>query len=494
MENLSSKKIIKSISAYSFLGILPAASRIVLLPIYLTFLTPSDFAIIGLNLTILNAVTILMSLGLEMAFAKFYFNYCINKKILHSYYSTIFISIFIISIVSIFLISLVGQKIQSAVFNEPSFTFYPFGITALIFAMVSSLNALILALYRNQHNTINYMLLAGGSFLTLTISEFYGIVILHSDVAEIIILKTICITVFSFIVWIIEFWNKGLSFELRFLKPSLIYSLPFIPYLVFFFINTNYDRILVANYLSLNALAIFNCSIAVVTLIEIIMNAISGSITPELFKYYKNGYNANLEKINKLYRTFGLAIIAVICTLCFITPIAFYNFLTTSYFQAVILIPLLLLGALIRFIHTVSLNIIYFYDQTKKLPWLNFVSCIITITFNLLLLPLIGIYGAVITYILSRIIQLALCYRWASKTVPISFSFGLQYFQNILIYICASLLILPLICAYNPYHNLHYIIYSLPLIILIASLYFNVLKNISYTSFRSVLKQYLAKL
>lgn len=462
MINVTQKKIAQSISVYSLLGILPTASRIVLLPIYLIYLTPRDFAIIGLNTIIIGAVSIFMSLGLEQAYSKFYFNYKRDLQVLHSYYSTIIISIFIISLTLIVILLPFGEEIQSLIFKDPEFTFFPFGITALISAAILSVNNVLLTHYRNKQESNKFLLLAGGYFAISTLSEFVVIMIFKGDAALIIIAKLVTTGFFSLCIWLLTFKQIGISFESRFIKPSLKFSFPLIPYTIFYFIYTGYDRIIIENKLDLDLLAIYNCAFAIAAVSEIVFTSIGNAVSPEIFNYYKNGAITFQDKINKIYRLYGLAVLGTAAIICFGTPMAILGLLKNNYFEAVLLVPILLVGFNLRYLLSIYVDILFFFNKTSKLPYLNAFAGILTVSFNYILLPMYGIIGAAIAVLIARTGQLLLAYLFAKK--HINYKLNLDYIAKLFVISVVMMLALPVCFLFNIHNYIIQVLYSLPLI------------------------------
>lgn len=484
------KRLIKSISIYSLLGILPTASRIVLLPIYLIYLSPRDFAIIGLNTTIIGAVSIFMSFGLDQAYSKFFFNYKRNQRVLNSYYSTIIISIFIISLILIAILLPFGTRIHQFIFKDPNFIFFPYGITALITAAIISINSVLLINYRNKHEATNFLYLAGGYFFVSTISEFIAIIGFNCNAAQIIIAKLVTTGIFSFIIWLLTVKKTGLTFDFRFLKPSIKFSLPLIPYTIFYFIYTGYDRIIIENKLTLNLLAVYNCAFAIAAVSEIAFLSIGNAVSPEIYECYKNGPKLFENRISKIYRSYGLAILGTAGILCFFTPIAILGLLKENYIEAIQLVPILLVSFNLRYLLSIYTDVLFFFNKTSRLPYLNAFAGVITIIMNLILLPVYGIIGAAISTLITRFGQVLLAYLLSKNFI--TFRINLDYITTLFISSSLIMLILPLCNYLFQFRYLTLVTYSIPLFLFLAVFYNKQLKHISFkqllVAFKSISK------
>src|SRR3990167_3984019 len=83
------RAIISSASIYTILGLLPALSRIILLPIFLVYMPVEEFGLISLNTILTGIFPIFMTMGLEHSLIRFYFDYRSQPKLIKTYLSTI---------------------------------------------------------------------------------------------------------------------------------------------------------------------------------------------------------------------------------------------------------------------------------------------------------------------------------------------------------------------------------------------------------------------
>ncbi|HTA63652.1 MAG TPA: oligosaccharide flippase family protein [Bacteroidia bacterium] len=436
----SLKDILKNSSVYTILGFLPTASRIFLLPIFLIYLSPEDFALIGLNTLVAGLLPLVMTLGLENAFVRFYFDYSRKPKLLRAYLSTILLFVMFSSTIISVLIFPFGEAIFKLIFKTKEFSFIPFGITALLSAFFASIYTIIFALYRNKQDIKSYTYFAGGMFLATTIAESLAIIVFKCGPIGVIWTKLIATGIITLFFLFKVFRENGLFFEKRFIKPSYKYALPLIPYVLFGLVFTSFDRIMIEHNFDLTSLAVYNLAMAIAHITDSFMYALQSATYPTVYSLLKENMDKNTNKISQIYRLIGLVVLLIISALIASTPIGIINFLNPKYIPAIALIPIVLISYGFRYLHIVFTEPLFFFKQTKKLPWLALIGGSVSIIGNLTLLPLFGLTGAAFTFVIAKLIQLCPTYYWYLKAS--SLRFKLNYIYPIMFIIFAISLLL----------------------------------------------------
>ncbi len=491
LSNLSSfKQILKATSIYTFLGFLPTFSRIFLLPVFLIYLTTADFAIIGLFSMLSSIIPVIITLGMEHAFTRFYFDYQSNKKILNSYFSTVFIFILLVSVIFSVLFLITGNFLFQVLFKNDIFTFYPFGTLALINSVFSAINTLFIVFYRSSKNVKAYSFFNLMLFFLITIFDVLAIVFFRFSLENILILKTAASVIVCLLFSVLHFAKTRISFEKRFIKPSLKYALPVLLYGGLALIFSYLDRIIIENTIDLDALAVFNLAMAIGQVIETMMFAIQTATYPTVYEMFKNDPAANNEGINRLYRLVGVFVILITLIIVSLAPIAIILFLVKEYWMAIPIIPIIVASYYYRYLYIVYAEPIFFFKKTRKLPGLSLMAGLFGFAGNIILIPYLGIKGAAVVFFASKIVILIPTFYWYLKSS--TFRFNLRYVIHIVVIntmFCMLLFLLLTFCSIET--NWMMMICSVPFILttIIISIIFIVnarRKNIK--SIRSVLE------
>ena len=115
------------------------------------------------------------------------------------------------------------------------------------------------------------------------------------------------------------------------------------------------------------------------------------------------------------------------------------------YLEGIEVVPILLLGYLFLGIY---LNLSIWFklaDKTKYGTWFTGIGAILTIIFNMLLIPLLGYVGAALTTLLVYFSMAAMCYYYGQKHYPIPYKtlVGLVYIIASIAAAYALLIIMP---------------------------------------------------
>lgn len=422
---LNLKKFAQSSAIYGVLNALPGASKFVLFPIFVHYLSPADYGILGLNGSIVAGLTIVMAFGFDAAFSRLFFDYQQKKELINAYLSTIMLLIICIGLLFAAVIYPFGDAIFRLTFEDPSYTFQPYGMIALAMAFATSVNAVVKSYFRNRKQPGYYFLVVAGTFTIITIFESLAILVYDQKAEGVLLARLVGLLSASIITWLALFYKTGLKFETRFLRPSLKFGLPLIPYSVVGFVYFYYDRVLIENYLSLDELGIYNVAFTIAFVIELAIQSIQSATFPNIYELLKQNYNKHIGDVNLIFRLLGLATIVLIALVLVATPVFLHTFTRPEYHRALYLIPILAAGFIFRYLFVVYTLPLFFLKKTKQVIWLNVVAGIITVVGNVILLPRIGLMGAPITMFAARFGQILLTVWLTSKLTQ--FPFQLKY-------------------------------------------------------------------
>ena len=462
MFNLS--QFLKSSMIYGFLGFLPAASKLFLFPIFVHYLSPYDYGIISLNSTMVSFLTIIMMLGFDGAFSRFFFNYSEDETSLNRCLSTILICIAAAGSLLILMVIPFGNFIHSFLYKDKTYSFFPYGIISLISGLVTSINTIILIYYRNNKQAWSYFLLAIGVFTLTTVFEFVAIVFLNCHALGVLIARLSGSLIVSFIAWVLILNKTKLRFDKNIIRPCLQYGLPILLYSFLGFFYISYDRIIIENKLSISDIGIYNTAFTIAQVSEITLYAIQYAVQPDLFKLYFN-LLMNKVKIDKIYRGVGLLMILFVSLALALTPVFIYHFTRKEFQPAIYLIPVLLVGFICRYFYMVFTTPLFFFNSTARLPWLNVIAGIVTIVLNYSLIPVMGLMGTAIAMLASRAIQLPLSVFWSRKISKVSID--LKYINPLIGFI---VMIILMINFTKEFRTLNSALYFIPLAVMIIVL------------------------
>jgi O-antigen/teichoic acid export membrane protein len=404
------KDFVASGAVYTILGFLPTASRFFLFPLFLHYLSPDDFAIIGLNTMVASILSPFMTFGLETAMNKYYFDFVKYPKIEKVFLSTLIISIFSFTVLLGMVFIAIGPKLFLISFKSHRFTFFPFGFSALLTSMPYGLYTLYLNYLRCRKDLKNYVILNLGFFILTSVGETIAIVFLHTNVEHLVWIKPIIICSFVIISTVAILSKTGIHFEKRLLKLSLKYSTPLLPHLIFSLVFVYTDRLMIENNLNLTYLAIYNLTMAISNIIDIFEQALRNATFPNIFKLLKEDVYNNVDAVSRIHTINGLILMSIVSIVAVMTPVATYYFLKPVYNPLIYLIPFALIISVIRFYYILYGEPLFFFKKVKHISAATFLQGSFAILFNFIFIPRFGLIGAIFANILSKIIQVIYIY------------------------------------------------------------------------------------
>jgi len=401
MNFLKTKNPFKSALLFGVLSVLKSGVSLLLLPIFLNYLSPEDYGVVSLVIIYSTIVAVVGSLGLKSALYTFYFDFN-NQDMLRKYLSNLF-SVHIISFLFIICIHLlIGQNIYEVIFHSNKLSFYNYGLIALLTVLFSVLNNLYFIFLKNGLNLkvyFRYTLVAIflTAFFQILFITYYNLNIYGLLLGMLIPNVIIFITISLSNTYLFTFKLKK-----KLLYPSLNYSLKLLPFLLLFAFENQIDKYLIELNLGLKNVGLYTLLIKIFGLLFIALNAIDDGIRPFIYKDLKDG-KATINKYFNLYIGFGVLLLVIINTIGYNLEFIIKN---TEY---LVIQEYFFIGS-IAFLLIVPTRfyglLLVFYKASLKLSYVTSIKVIITVLLMMILIPKYKIYGALYALSISYLINI----------------------------------------------------------------------------------------
>jgi len=453
------KNVIRNVSFYTIGAMIPKVIGFFLLPIFTRYLSPTEYGI--MNYT--NSITIFLFaftvLSLNTYLLKYIFDYEKEedkKKLIGNVFAFIAIINFIMLGVELALF----PKIILA-FNI-KVDFHPYFLLALINNFLNVFSVVPLIIYRYKGKAINFVLVnATKSFIQVIFSL---ILVIHFNMG---ILgryygSLIANVIFLVIYILIIYRNAILNLNLPQIKRGLKFSLPLVPSTFLHIIINVADRIILERYVPLAALGIYSVSYTLGTVLQIFVYSSYLAFEPIVFsKIGKVDFSKTIIKIRKYYLfvIFSLSFLYVLFSKEILLIMA-----SSKFSSGYKVIPIIVFATIFLSENYLFGTILIGIKKTKISLILNLIGAVINVIVNLLLIPVIGIYGAAISTLTSYLVMFCLFYFYLNKHMGMKF---LKINKDIMSLLIGSLLAYVFIYNFNYDINLQFILLKL----LIACLY-----------------------
>lgn len=432
------KNLIKNISLYSIVRILPPLLSFALLPIYTSYTTQAEYGIIT-SMQVLNSIALVFFvMALDLALFRIYHDYK-SKLDRSELLGTIFISIFSISSIILALFFFFSDYV-SLIFS--SIDFYPYFSLTISYTFLQIFSIIPLIYFQINHKASTYVILSLLS--TLTSIGLILFFLIFKDEGAIGFLKgelygkLVLVPIFIYVTF------KIIRFKFSYSKfiNTIKFSWPMIPGILSVWVLNLSDRIFIENYFSLEDVAIYSLAYKIASIVLILFGAINMAYNPFFYEIASSKNQIEAKKtlafINNLFVIISLHMsLFLILFSNNIIDILFDD----RYITATSIIPIIVLGCFFSLI-TGLLNLMF--NQMKKsleLMYITLFGAFINLLLNFILIPKFGIYGAAWSTFYSLLIILIIEFIISKNYYYISFDFNKILKGSILIFLSIPIII-----------------------------------------------------
>ena len=399
----------KKTVVYTFTGILSPILMLVLLPIYLKFLTPTEYVVLALTNSFLVVFSIFFNLKTEQAYRTIFFYEKENKTKQLALFQTIFHFNVICSLVWLVLFLFFGKNLFDVLFKN-DMQFFPYSYLIFSSFLIGNLNNLFFIYLQNNSKVTAYSLFSIVLALATHGLQLCCVFIFHTSffgfLAAALIVNLLVLT-------FILFKNSTLfqfTISKKLLIESLRFSWPFLPFLVLYSLESQMDRFFIERFLTLSELARYAVLISIIGATNTFFNAVDNAIRPDLYSNLSDKTFLNPNKIQEqldFYLWIGLVVFSFLIGFGFNIDWFLQNEKyvgLTTYFIPMVLAFFPLIG--IRFM---ALILIY-KQKVSKLNNVLLIKIIIMAGLFYLLIPIMGINGAILSIGISNLLNVVIFY------------------------------------------------------------------------------------
>jgi len=373
-----------------------------------------------------------MTLGLERSIYRLYHD-CKTIDEVKTLLGTIFISQVIIATLILTLLLLVPSTVNLIFVN---ISFYPYFIFTIAFSYFSLFGLVVNVYYQVIEKASNYIYFSLSQFAVSTVLILYFVVYQKQSAQGMllgyVVSNLIFVPIFIFVIRAkINFTISG-----KLLKSSLSFSLPYIPVLLSSWIINLSDRVFLEHFQSLDQVGIFSLGYQISSIGLIFSSAIHQAYSPFYFKFANKDTFTDTKLLLIDYN--HKIVVANLVLALFVALFAneFISlFINKNYANAKSIITILCIS---MFFGQSSSIFNLSFQQAKKTTYqfyVVFLSVIISICLNILLIPRIGLLGAAISSLISYIAYFVFGFILSKKTyyVPLRKTILVIYFSIVLL-------------------------------------------------------------
>ncbi|MDA3781410.1 MAG: polysaccharide biosynthesis C-terminal domain-containing protein [Bacteroidales bacterium] len=419
-------KLLKNTLIYSVGRIIPQLSGFVLLPMYTSYLLPSEYGIVQSMQILTVVLCIFFSLASERSIFRLYYDY----KELHDQKKFIGNITLIVTVVSVTLLLLLLFPLKGLLQNVyQTINFYPFYFYALLNTFFLSFSYIPNNLFQVRGEALKFTIFSLVTFFLGVIFIIFFVVFKEEGASGMLKGQMIGNGIMFFVYLPLIYKQSIFKIDLKVIKNIFHFSLPMIPALLSAWILNMSNRILIEKLTSnpenaLYEIGIFSLAFKIASVSTLLLGAISTAYNP-VFYEYANQHDQTVakKKLEQINYIFAFVSFFVCFSIALFSRELIHVFFNTNYYKAIELLPILLLSAFIAQITGVFNLMIYQNKKTIALMLMMLVSAIISIFLNFVFIPKWGSLGAAWATVCGVILNIIMVILYAKKNYYISFSF-----------------------------------------------------------------------
>lgn len=418
-------KLFKNTALYTLGNFIPSAVGFILLPIYSVYLTPSEYGIVA-SMTVLSSfLLIIMTLGIERAIPRLYFDYPTQKE-KEQYISSLSLFILISSTIILLLVFIFSNQVQKIYCSIP---FSPYYVLMILFTYFSTFSLVPKLYMRVNENAKSFVLYSLLQFVIRVLFILLFIIEFKRQSEGMLMGQLIAVGSTAVLLSIFAF-RKYLIFNISLIniKKSLRFSIPILPMLFLAWITNLSDRIFIERYINLNELGIYSMASAIVAVLLLLTSSFEQAYEPYFFQKAST-IKENIDKVKKHLQKINTAYIIIIMTISFLICLFSKEFvllfLNNKYSNVAGILPLLVLGTYVSLFGSVMNKYIYQSKNTQYMLYVTIIGAAIKLLFNFILIKDFGIYGAAIGTVITYIVVFFAEILFAKKCFYINYQWGI---------------------------------------------------------------------
>lgn len=180
-------------------------------------------------------------------------------------------------------------------------------------------------------------------------------------------------------------------FKIKYWGYALKFSIPLIPHYLSMIILAQSDRVMIAKFDGNAKVGIYSLAYTAASLIMILFDSINASFTPWTYKKMKEKLYGEVGAQSKKLMVLGAG-----CSILFIlfAPEMVKIMAPSSYYDAIYIIPPVVLGNYFMFMYGFFRNIEFYHKKTKNVMIASIGIAILNIILNLIFIPMFGYIAA----------------------------------------------------------------------------------------------------
>ncbi len=416
------KHTVKHTIVYTAGNFLVKLVGLILLPVYTTHLTTAQYGIMAILETTQNILVPLILLNIHAAITRFYHD-AQDQQTRGKILFTALVYTLVAGVVANLVFQPFSRPLAGLIFNDSWLHMY-WGLLFVNIALLS-LVYLVRNFFNTIENPVKYSLVNVVQFTVFLGLTVYFIVVLKWGVKGWLAAQTIAYlsTIGLFIPAYLR--RVRIGFNMALLRQMLAYSSPLAFSLISSMVLSFGDRYVLNFLMGQSSVGIYSLGVKLANVVDlIILQAFQLAYIPYAFRtYQEKGFRFFHSKMTT-YLVLIIFTAALGMALFAKGVILIFSPNNQQYWQAASYVPYLAfikVFAGLRFMFAMSMHIT---KRTRIIPFIVIGAALLNIGLNILMIPGLGIYGAILASFISYVLMDVVYYVFAQKFFKVKYEFG----------------------------------------------------------------------
>jgi len=210
---------------------------------------------------------------------------------------------------------------------------------------------------------------------------------------------------FYSIYYLIKYDHIKVDFDFIKIKEIVSFLFPLTFTIVGLYLMGTIDKVFIANIVSLEAAGIYAIALTMTIVINIIYDSALNAWQPYMYEYLDSNNYQDLAKVVKITYIFTLFVILSVFAYMWFSPYLFSFMIDEKFNDALEFLPILIVAYGFEGLRKPIVGFLYYVDRVKIAASVTFISAILNVVLNLILIKKYGVYGAAYATLISFFVQ-----------------------------------------------------------------------------------------
>ena len=403
---------IKSSSIYVLSSIVSAAIPFILLPILTRYLNPVEYGQIAMFTIFTTALAALIGLSVQGAANRRFFEEKTTEFELARFNGNCFFILLLSTCFSVFFLLLLGPYLAG--YLGIPLTWIYLGVLSVFFSFILNIR---LGQWQIRGKAKSYGALQIANAVVVLVFSLLFVVLLKLGPSG----RIYGIVITSLIIGALSYFTLRkeklvlFKYSREDINYALSFGVPLIPHVLGGFLLLSVDRLVINKELGLEMTGIYMVALNLGGALNIVFTSINKAYVPWLFGQLKQGSSNN--KLSIVKKTYGYFIVLIFMALLsfLIAPPLLKLIVGERFHQAAEVLPIIITGQIFLGMYFMVTNYIFYIKKTKYLAYVTITSGAINIALLLILVPIYGIVGAALAFLIANFWQFSCTWAVSAK-------------------------------------------------------------------------------